>query len=114
MAAGPNDLVRVAAGSLTQVQHWHELLGAAGIASRVVGDDLAAGLGSALPGSVELWARRADAAAAGAAIVGAAGHRRREPESHPAPPHGHPESDPGPDRSLGPRHGAPPHRPLHF
>jgi hypothetical protein len=45
MAADPNDLVRVAAGSSTEVQLWHDVLRAAGIESRVVGDDLAAGLG---------------------------------------------------------------------
>jgi hypothetical protein len=112
MAADPNDLVRVTAGSLTEVQHWHDLLRTAGIASRVVGDNLAAGLGTALPGSVELWVHRADVGAAEAAIKGAGGHHHREPESHPIPPHGHPESGPKPDRSRGPQHGAPPHRPL--
>jgi hypothetical protein len=86
MTADPNDLVRVPAGSLTQVHRWHDLLRAAGIESRVVGDNLTAGLGTALPGSLELWVRRADAGAAEAAIAGAGGHRRREPESHPAPP----------------------------
>ena len=112
MTADPNDLVRVAGGSLSQVHFWHDLLRAAGIESRVVGDDLTAGLGSALPGSVELWVRRADVGAAEAAIAGAGGHRRREPESHPVPPHGHPVSGSKPDRSRGPQHGAPPHRPL--
>lgn len=112
MAADPNDLVRVTAGSLTQVQHWHDLLRTAGIESRVVGDNLTAGLGTALPGSVELWVHRADVGAAAVAIKGAGGHHHREPESHPIPPHGHPESGPKPDRSRGHQHGAPPHRPL--
>jgi hypothetical protein len=78
----------------------------------VVGDNLTAGLGSALPESVELLAHRADVKAAEAAIAGASGHHHRVPESQPNPPHGHPESDPKPDRSRGPQHGAPPHRPL--
>lgn len=112
MTADANDIVRVASGSLIQVEIWHELLGAAGIESRVVGEDLAGGLGTALPNSVELWVHRADAEAAEAAICRSGEHRHREPESHPAPPHGHPVSDPKPDHSRGPQHGAPPHRPL--
>jgi hypothetical protein len=110
MTADPNDLVRVTAGSLTQVQTWHDVLRAAEIESRVVGDNLTAGLGTALPGSVELWAHRADAEAAGAVITRVGGLRRRQRKSHPAL--GHPESDAKPDRSRGPQHGTPPHRPL--
>jgi Putative prokaryotic signal transducing protein len=112
MSNDSNDPIRVRNGPLTQVQLWHDLLRAAGIESRVVGDNLTAGLGAALPDSVELWVRRADAGAAEAVIAGAGGCRHREPESHPVSPHGHPESGPKPDRSRGPRHGAPPHRPL--
>jgi hypothetical protein len=112
MSADENDIVCVARGSLSQVQTWHDLLRAAGIESRVVGDNLTAGLGTALPGSIELWIHYADAAAAEAALARTDGHSRGEPESHPIPPHGHPGSDPKPDRSRGPRHGAPPHRPL--
>jgi hypothetical protein len=102
----------VARGSFSQVWTWHDLLRAAGIGSRVVGDNLTAGLGTALPGSIELWIHSADAEAAEAALVRADGQSRREPESHPIPPHGHPASDPKPDRSRGPRPGAPHHRPL--
>jgi len=111
MTADPNDLVRVGAGTLIQVQLWHDRLSVAGIESRVVGDNLTAGLGTIIPGSVELWVHRAHAVAAGAAISGEARHHRSEPESHPVAPHGHPESDPKPDSSRGPQHGAPPHRP---
>jgi hypothetical protein len=107
-----DDLVTVAAGALAQVQAWSDVLRAAGIESRVVGDNLTAGLGTAIPGSVELWVRRADAEASEAAIARAGGHRRPDPESRPVPAHGHPESGPKPDRSRGPQHGAPPHRPL--
>lgn len=112
MTADANDVVCVASGSLIQVETWHELLVDAGIESRVVGDNLAGGLGTALPGSVELWVHRANAEAAQATIGGAGDHHRREPESHPVIPHGHPASDPKPDHSRGPQHGAPPHRPL--
>ena len=107
-----DDVVKVATGTLVQVQAWGDVLRAAGVEARVVGDNLTAWLGTALPGSVELWVHRADAEAAEAAIAEAGGHHHREPESHPIPPHGHPESDPKPDRSRGPTHGAPPHRPL--
>jgi hypothetical protein len=107
-----DDLVRVAAGGLIEIRAWGDLLQAAGIEYRVVGEDLAAGLGTALPNSVELWVRRADAPAAEAAIAGAEARHHREPESRPVPPRAHPESAPKPDRSRGPQHGAPPHRPL--
>ena len=108
MVAYANDIVCVARGSWSQVEFWHELLEAAGIESRVVGDNLTAGLGTALPGSVELWVHSADAEAAEAAIVGAGDHH----PSHAALPHGHPMSDPKRDHSRGVLHGAPLHRPL--
>ena len=111
MTAGANDIVCVASGSLLQVETWRELLLAGGIESRIVGDNLTAGLGTALPGSIELWVHRANAQSAEAA-VGGAGDHHREPESRPGPPHGHPVSDPKPDHSRGPQHGARPHRPL--
>jgi hypothetical protein len=112
MTRNADDVVTVAVGTLTQVEVWRDVLRDAGIDGRVVGGHLTAGLGTALPGSAELWVHRADATAAEAAIAGAHPHPRQEPESHPTPPHGHPGSDPKPDRSRGPQHGAPPHRPL--
>lgn len=112
MTADSSDPIRVKSGSLIQVQHWHDLLRAAGIESRVVGDNLTAGLGGAFPDSVELWVQRADARAAEAVLAGVSGHGHRDPESYPTPPHGHPVSDPKADRSRGPQHGPPPHRPL--
>ena len=112
MTENANDIVCLTSGSLMQVRSWHDLLQIAGIGSRVVGDNLTAGLGTALPGSVELWIRSADVEAAEAAMAGADGHRRRGRETHPTPTHGHPVSDPKPDRSLGPQHGSPPHRPV--
>lgn len=108
MTADENDIVCVARGSLSQVQTWHDLLRVARIESRVVGDNLTAGLGTALPGSIELWIHSAAAAETALARAGT----RREPEPHPIPPHGHPADDPKPGRSRGPQHGAPPHRPL--
>lgn len=112
MTQRSDDLVKVGAGELIQVQAWGDLLQTVGIGFRVVGDNLTAGLGSALPASIELWVHRADAAAAEGVITGTGGHHGQEPESHPVPPRGHPESDLKPDRSRSPRHGAPPHRPL--
>jgi hypothetical protein len=106
-----DDLVRVGTDSRAQVRAWCDVLRAAGIESRVVGDPFTAGLDTAIPDSIELWVHREDAAASEAAIA-RAGQHRRESESHPVPPHGHPVSDPKPDRSRGPVHGAPPHRPL--
>jgi Putative prokaryotic signal transducing protein len=108
----PKELLRVSTGSLTQVQYMRELLENAGIESQVVGDNLTAGLGTALPDSVELWIHRNDATAAEAALAGAEKHHQWNPESHPVPSHGHPVSDHKPDHSRGPQHGAPPHRPL--
>ncbi len=71
MTTDANDIVCVANGSLIQVETWHELLQATGIESRIVGDDLTAGLGTALPGSVELWIHRTDTKAAEVTIDGA-------------------------------------------
>lgn len=113
MTQHSDDLVKIATGQLVQVQAWGDVLQAARIVFRVVGDNLAAGLGTALPGSVELWVRRTDVAAAEAAITEAGRHfSPGGPELHSTSSHGRPVSDPKPGRSHGPRHGAPPHRPL--
>ena len=55
------EIVKVASGMTVQVEVWHAALADAGIDGRVVGEDLTAGLGTALLGSVELWVRRSDA-----------------------------------------------------
>ena len=97
MTERPDDLVRVAAGELTLVQVWGNALEEAGIVARVVGGDLTAGIGTAMPDPVELWVHRNDLAAAEKVI---AGHR----------PHGYqpgagsrlPTSDPKPDRTSTP------------
>ena len=87
MVAYANDIVCAARGSWSQVEFWHELLEAAGIESRVVGDNLTAGLGTALPGSIELWIHSEDAEEA-EAVLARADHSRREQESHPVLPSG--------------------------
>lgn len=70
-----NDIVCLTSGSLTQVQILHNLLRTAGIESRVVGDYRTAGLGTAIPGTIELWIHSGHAAAAAeVALAGANGH----------------------------------------
>jgi len=91
MTERPDDLVQVASGELTAVQVLGNALEDAGIQARVVGGDLTAGLGTALPGSCELWVHRKDQVAAEKVI---AGHGPHAPQSH-----GHPTSDPKPDRT---------------
>ena len=64
-----DEVVRVAAGSVVQIELYQQALKDAGVTSgRVVGTDLAGSFGSALTGSVELWVAQADAAKAAAAI----------------------------------------------
>jgi hypothetical protein len=112
MTEKANDIVCVTSGSLMQVECWHGLLQNAGIECKVLGDNLTAGLGTALPGSVELWVHAADVGEARAVLAEADGRHPRGPDTHPVPKFGHPVSDPKPDHSRGPQHGAPPHRPL--
>ena len=68
MMRRPDDLVKVAAGSLIEIQSWCDVLRAAGIECRVVGD-LATGPGTTRPDPVELWVHRADAEAAEAEMA---------------------------------------------
>lgn len=82
MSHNPDDVVRVADGPLVQVEIWQGVLREAGIVSQVPGTDLAAGLGTAIPGSVELWVHRSDAARAEDVL--------RDAETHKG------ENDPGP------------------
>ncbi|QEL20083.1 putative signal transducing protein [Limnoglobus roseus] len=56
-----DDIVKLATGTLLDMQMLANELSAEGIAARTVGDDLTAGLGTVLPGSVELWVRTDDA-----------------------------------------------------
>jgi hypothetical protein len=63
-----HDVVRVYSGPVVQVELYQQVLTEAGITSTVVGLDLAAGVGSALQNSVELWVKSEDAERAAAAI----------------------------------------------
>ncbi len=79
-----NDVVCVATGTLLEIQTRHGALNAAGIESRVVGDHLTAGLGTALPGTVELWVHRADLRAALQQLAGPTASQL-EPHEYPLP-----------------------------
>lgn len=74
----------VSTGTLTEVQTRHGALSAAGIESPVVGDHLTAGLGTALPGTVELWVSRADLRAAMQHLAGPIASQL-EPHEYPLP-----------------------------
>jgi len=56
----PNEPVRLASGTLVDVQMWSSMLADAGIDCKVVGDELAGSLGTALEGSVDLWVHTKD------------------------------------------------------
>jgi len=62
------DVVRVYSGPVVQVELYQQVLTDAGITSNVVGLDLAAGVGTALQNSVELWVKSEDAERAATAI----------------------------------------------
>lgn len=62
------DVVRVYSGPVVQVELYQQVLTEAGVTSKVVGLDLAAGVGSALQNSVELWVKSEDAERAAAVI----------------------------------------------
>ncbi len=79
-----NDVVCVATGTLIEIQTRHGALRAAGIESRVVGDHLTAGLGTALPGTVELWVNRDDLRAAMQQLAGPIASQL-EPHAHTQP-----------------------------
>jgi hypothetical protein len=92
MSRDPNDVVKVFAGTLIDVESNKELLAELGIQSNVVGSDLSSSFGSALPGSVELWVHCSDAEKATAAIKrDEAGNRNAHGGKHP-----HPHDDPKP------------------
>jgi hypothetical protein len=63
-----DDVVRVYAGPLVNVELYQQALTEAGIESKVVGLSLTANFGTALPGSVELWVKSEDFEKAKAAI----------------------------------------------
>jgi hypothetical protein len=96
MDRNPDDVVRVFSGTLIEVEMYQQVLDDAGIQSKVVGDELgSAGLGTVLPGSVELWVHQNDLEKAVAAIK-----RDEEGKRHPhGGKHPHPTSDPKPGQA---------------
>jgi hypothetical protein len=104
-----DDLEKIATGTLVDMNLLKDELESAGIFGRIVGDDLATGLGSTLPGSVELWVRLADAAHAATIMQRDAEHPQTQHGSHKKFPH--PESGHKPDKTQGPHHSPQPHRP---
>lgn len=97
MTRDPNDVVRVASGTLIDVEAYHQVLAEAGVESKVVGGALMASFGSAIPDSIELWAHREDLDAATAAIKL---YEERRGLAEPAHKHPHPVDS-------GKPHGAP-------
>ena len=67
-ARDEHDVVKVYSGSMVTTELYQQVLRDAGVESKVVGLDLTGGLGTAIPGSVELWVRSEDAEKAVAAI----------------------------------------------
>jgi hypothetical protein len=68
MSHDEHDVVRVYSGPVVTVELYQQALHDAGIKSNVVGLNLSAGFGSALPDSVELWVKSEDVEKATAAI----------------------------------------------
>ncbi len=89
-----DEVVRIAAGPLVNVELWQTTLREAGIESRVVGTELTAGFGTALQGSIELWVHKGDAEKALAALRYAEEHKDDRDRQQ----HGIPQSDRRPDQ----------------
>ena len=96
MSRDPNDVVRVFAGPLVEVETYQQVLTEAGIESKVVGTELTASFGTALPDSIELWVHRRDAEKAAAAIEATKSRRWRHEGAASATPH--PTDSPKPPR----------------
>ncbi len=88
MTTDADDIVKVATGTLAEVEAWGVALRSAGIECRVVGGYLTAGLGTAIPGSAELWVHSRDRGLA-AGIVGGqqSAHYYDNATSDPTPVH---------------------------
>jgi hypothetical protein len=96
MSDNRDDVVRVAAGDMVTMELYRQDLVEAGIQARVVGEELEAGIGTAVPNSVELWVRASEAEQAKKIIEQIEKHRGQpEREARHFP---HPESDPKPKR----------------
>jgi hypothetical protein len=104
MSHDPQELVKIFAGPLVEVELRHDALSDAGIESKVVGTNLTASFGSALTDSIELWIHRGDLAKAEDLLLKhAKPHHDHEKFPHPtdspkaAPPHTHKEAWINPD-----------------
>jgi hypothetical protein len=93
MTRDADDVVKVFSGTLIEVEGFQLALADAGIESKIVGTELTASFGSAIPGSIELWVHRADADKARAAITR---DEERKANKQPGQKHPHPTSDPKP------------------
>ncbi len=105
MTNDPNDVVKLFAGTLVDVESYQQVLADAGIESKILGESLLASFGSAIPGSVELWVHRSDAEKARAAI-------ERDDARRSKPKHAEHEKFPHPTSDAKPRsapHGKEPH-----
>jgi hypothetical protein len=96
MTRDPHDVVKLYSGPLEIVEAHLATLDAEGIAGKVVGTELVAGLGSALPASTELWVHSADFARAEALLAGTE-KAHRDPAKFPHPADS-PKPGPGPAR----------------
>lgn len=89
MTDDPNDVVKVATGSLVALEMYQRELKEAGIPSKVVGLNLEASFGTAIPNSIELWVHKSDAERAAAVVDRAEKERGHqvpaEREDHPRP-----------------------------
>jgi hypothetical protein len=96
MTHDTNDVVRVYTGPLVLVEVYQTALTDAGIASRVVGTDLAGSFGSALPESIELWVRKTDLPRAKEVIEREEQPKSKEGHDRPRQRFPHPTNDPKP------------------
>jgi hypothetical protein len=93
MTSNSDEVEKVFSGTLIEVEGYQQVLADAGIESKVVGTELTASFGSAIPGSIELWVHRSDAEKALVAIrrddekMG----RKKSGQKHP-----HPTDEPKP------------------
>ncbi len=69
MSHDEHDVVKVYSGPVVTVELYQQALKEAGVKSNVVGLNLSASFGSAIPDSVELWVKSEDAKTATAAIA---------------------------------------------
>jgi hypothetical protein len=91
MAIQLNDLVKVADGDVVRLEMYAQGLKDAGIDAQIVGEQLGASFGTAIPGSIQLWVRHADADKAAAAIARMESERSQLPHDRPA--FEHPKSE---------------------